>query len=81
MGSLRKADQVNFYKASIATSDAFFSCLAPVINIATQKLISGYSKSLHYNPHEPHTHVPNTDDIMRDEIGLLRAIVVKVRDF
>ncbi|KAJ7305436.1 hypothetical protein DFH08DRAFT_825124 [Mycena albidolilacea] len=37
------------------------------------------TKSLHYNPHEPHTHVPETDDIMRDEIGLLRAIAVKER--
>ncbi|KAF7346742.1 putative AC transposase [Mycena sanguinolenta] len=55
------------------------NCLAHVINIATQKLISSYSKSLHYNPNEPHAHVPDAHGIIRDEIGLLRAIAVKER--
>ncbi|KAJ7715225.1 hypothetical protein DFH07DRAFT_785644, partial [Mycena maculata] len=44
--------------------DPLESCLAHVINIAMQKLISSYSKTQHYNPHEPHAHVPDTDDIM-----------------
>ncbi len=50
------------------------SCLAHVINLATQMLISTYSKSLHFNPKQPDAHVPTT----RDEVGLVRAIIVKV---
>ena len=50
------------------------SCLAHVINLATQKLISTYSKSPHFNPKNPDAHVPAS----RDEVGLVRAIVVKV---
>lgn len=50
------------------------SCLAHVINLATQMLISTYSKSPHFDPKEPDAHVPTT----RDEVGLVRAIVVKV---
>jgi hypothetical protein len=53
------------------------SCLAHVINLATQKLISSYSKSPHFDPIKPDAHVPTT----RDEVGLVRAIVVKVRSF
>ena len=50
------------------------SCLAHVINLATQMLISTYSKSLHFDPNMPDAHVPTS----RDEVGLIRAIVVKV---
>ena len=50
------------------------SCLAHVINLATQMLISTYSKSLHYDPSQPDIHMPTS----RDEVGLVRAIVVKV---
>lgn len=50
------------------------SCLAHVINLATQTLISSYSKSPHFDPKEPDAHVPTS----RDEIGLVRAIAVKV---
>jgi hypothetical protein len=49
-----------------------------VINIATQKLISAYSKSPHFNVREPTSHIPDTSELMRDEIGLVRAIAVKV---
>ncbi|KAJ6487449.1 hypothetical protein C8R47DRAFT_1216224 [Mycena vitilis] len=49
------------------------------INIATQKLISAYSKSPHFNPREPNAHIPDTSVAMRDEIGLVRAITVKER--
>ena len=38
-------------------------------------LISTYSKSLHFDPTQPDAHVPTS----RDEVGLIRAIVVKVR--
>jgi hypothetical protein len=45
-----------------------------VINLATQLLISTYSKSPHFDPKKPDAHVPTC----RDEVGLVRAIVVKV---
>ena len=50
------------------------SCLAHVINLATQMLISTYSKSPHFDPKHPDAHTPTS----RDEVGLVRAIVVKV---
>jgi hypothetical protein len=50
------------------------SCLAHVINLATQALISTYSKSPHFDPKHPEAHVPTS----RDEVGLVRAIAVKV---
>jgi hypothetical protein len=37
-------------------------------------LISTYSKSPHFDPKQPDAHVPTS----RDEVGLVRAIVVKV---
>ncbi|KAJ7842092.1 hypothetical protein B0H14DRAFT_2781599, partial [Mycena olivaceomarginata] len=58
------------------------NCLAHVINLATQKLISTYSKASHFNTHDPNTHIPDTTHSLgqrRDEIGLLRAIAVKER--
>ncbi|KAJ7211844.1 hypothetical protein C8J57DRAFT_1256633 [Mycena rebaudengoi] len=58
------------------------NCLAHVINLATQKLISTYSKSAHFNTHDPNAHIPDTTcstQGLRDEIGLLRAIAVKER--
>ncbi|KAJ6607651.1 ribonuclease H-like domain-containing protein [Mycena sp. CBHHK59/15] len=48
-------------------------CLAHVINIVTQKLISAYSKSPHFNAHEPAAHIPDTSAEMCDEIGLERS--------
>jgi hypothetical protein len=56
----------------------FPSCLAHVINLATQALIKGYSNSEHYNPAKPNDHLPDTDALIRDEVGLVRAIAVKV---
>ncbi|KAJ7730047.1 hypothetical protein B0H14DRAFT_2640304 [Mycena olivaceomarginata] len=58
------------------------NCLAHVINLATQKLISTYSKASHFNIHDSNAHIPDTSlshDGIRDEIGLLRAIAVKER--
>ncbi|KAF8218905.1 hypothetical protein L208DRAFT_1345764 [Tricholoma matsutake] len=49
------------------------NCLAHVINLAMQMLISTYSKSPHFNPKQPDAHVPTS----HDEVGLVRAIVVK----
>jgi hypothetical protein len=52
----------------------FGSCLAHVINLATQALIGTYSKSPHFDPKNPEAHIPSS----RDEVGLIRAIAVKV---
>jgi hypothetical protein len=51
-----------------------YSCLAHVINLATQALIGMYSNSPHFNPKNPDSHIPTSCD----EVGLIRAIVVKV---
>ena len=49
-------------------------CLAYVIDLAMQMLILTYSKSPHYDPKQPDVHIP----VVHDEVGLVRAIVVKV---
>jgi hypothetical protein len=55
------------------------SCLAHIINLASQRLISTYSQSPHYAPYDPKAHEPDTSKATnRDEIGLVRAISVKV---
>ena len=55
------------------------SCLSHVINLGSQALISTYSKSPHYAPHDPKAHEPDTwNHGDHDEIGLIRAICVKV---
>jgi Na+-transporting methylmalonyl-CoA/oxaloacetate decarboxylase gamma subunit len=56
-------------------------CLAHIINLATQALISTRSKSKYYNPHDLEEHVPDVDAFERDEMGLVRAIAVKVSRF
>jgi hypothetical protein len=33
----------------------------------------------HYDPAKPDEHLPDTDALIRDEVGLVRAIAVKVR--
>ncbi|KAG6373594.1 hypothetical protein JVT61DRAFT_6243 [Boletus reticuloceps] len=55
-------------------------CMAHVINLATQALLAVHSKSKHFDPT-----TPNTDLLVmqhgfdRDEVGLVRTIVVKDR--
>ena len=51
------------------------SCLVHVINLATQALIAMYSKSPHFDPKNPEAHIPTSCD----EVGLVRAIVVKIQ--
>jgi hypothetical protein len=59
--------------------DSFISrCLAHVINLATQALLAAHSSAKHYDPAKPTDHEPDVDGYFRDEIGLVRAIVVKV---
>ena len=53
-------------------------CLAHVINLATQVLLAAHSPMKHYDPTKPMEHEPDVDRYLRDEIGLVRAIVVKV---
>jgi hypothetical protein len=54
-------------------------CLAHIINLATQALISTRSKAKYYNPHNVDEHTLDTDAWERDELGLVRAISVKER--
>lgn len=56
------------------------SCLAHVINLATQALISAYSKTPHFDPTTPddHLNIAGAQTAARDEVGLIRAIAVKV---
>ena len=57
----------------------FGSCLAHVINLGTQVLISTYSKAPHYARHDLQAHEPNaTQNSNRDEIRLVCSIFVKV---
>jgi hypothetical protein len=56
----------------------FVRCLAHVINLTTQALIKAYLKSKHYDPVQPNEHIPDTEALIRDEVGLVRAIAVKV---
>lgn len=63
-----------FYSLSLLLI-ALCSCLAHVINLATQVLISTYSKAPHFDPWNPEGHIPTS----HDEVGLVRAIAVKVR--
>jgi len=53
-------------------------CLAHIINLTTQALISTRSKAKYYNPHDVDEHLPDPTGEDRDEVGLVRAIVVKV---
>lgn len=55
------------------------SCLAHVINLATQALIASYSKSKYFDPANPEDHIPDLEaSVERDEVGLVRTITVKV---
>jgi hypothetical protein len=67
-------DQVGSHYLFIA-----YSCLSHAVNIGTQELISTYSKSPHYSPHDLNAHEPDVSSTGdRDEIGLVQAICIKV---
>ena len=56
-------------------------CLAHIINLATQALISMRSKSKYYDPSQDE-HPTDIDVIINhNEVGLVRAICVKVQYF
>ena len=63
----------------ISNDNGHYRCLAHIINLATQALISTRSKAKYYNPHSVDEHSPDFDAVDRDELGLVRAISVKVR--
>ena len=69
-------DQVSAVSFSYS-SLMLVSCLAHVINLATQALIGTYSKSPFYDPKAPNQTSEVGQDL-RDEVGLVRAISVKV---
>ena len=52
-------------------------CLAHIINLAMQALISTHSKSQHYNLEDPDADL-TSGDVGRDTVGLVQAICVKV---
>ncbi len=49
-------------------------CSSHSVNLGSQKFMRTYSKAPHYDPLNPDAHIP-TD---RDEVGIIRAITVKV---
>lgn len=63
------------------THTMYLRCLAHIINLATQTLISTKSKSKYYDPHSQDKHSPDIDGVVRDEVGLVRGICVKVSMF
>ena len=57
----------------------FSRCLAHIINLATQALIKTRSDAKYYSPHEEnHEDIHGGGGAERDELGLVRAICVKV---
>lgn len=56
-----------------------FRCLGHIINLATQALISTRSRSLYYSANNADLDVPDLGEVVRDELGLIRAITVKAR--
>ena len=64
--------------AIISNDNCHYRCLAHIINLATQALISTKSKAKYYNPHDIDEHSPDFGTVERDELGLVRAISVKV---
>ena len=54
-----------------------YSCLAHIINLATQALIATRSKAKYYSTTDEDAHIPDLTAHNRDEVGLVRAISVK----
>ena len=55
-----------------------FSCLAHIVNLATQALLAAHSKSKAYDPKEPNHDLVAKHGSQRDEVGLVWSICVKV---
>ena len=54
-----------------------YRCLAHIINLVMQVLISMWSKAKYYGPHNINNHTPCINAIEWDEPGLIHAISVK----
>ena len=54
-------------------------CLAHIINLATQALISTRSKAKYYDSSTQEAELSDIYADTRDEVGLIRAICIKVR--
>jgi hypothetical protein len=79
LGANRRSSTSHVIYRARKNANGLHSCLAHVINLATQVLISAYSRAPHYNPHDPKGHEVDTSQMAnRDEIGLVRTICVKV---
>lgn len=63
-------------------SDSLYSCLAHIINLATQAVLSTYSKTPHYNHNSMSPLEPTIDvldaQLMHNIVGLIQCIAVKV---
>ena len=76
----RQIRYVSFRLCSCGTHFTKYRCLAHIINLATQAVISTHSKSKFYNGNPEDDHLPeDVGGAERDEIGIVRAICVKVR--
>jgi hypothetical protein len=56
-------------------------CLAHLINLATQAVIKAHPKSKFYDPLKPDDHMLDASGFLRDTVGLVCAICVKVIDY
>ena len=71
---------VSFRLCSCGTQSTKYRCLAHIINLATQAVISTHSKSKFYNGNPDNDHLPeDVGGTERDEIGIVCVICVKVR--
>ena len=77
MLSIIKPGMFNYLQSLIL--NPFCRCLAHIIDLATQAVISTCSKSKYYSGDPEDNAVPEDETGDRDEIGVIRAICVKVR--
>lgn len=80
--STQKQIAFGVYKTFVSSSPLTRTvprCLAHIINLTTQALISTHSKSKHYNPAEPNADL--TVGYERDVVSLVRMISVKAIHF
>ncbi|KJA19651.1 hypothetical protein HYPSUDRAFT_56504 [Hypholoma sublateritium FD-334 SS-4] len=53
------------------------SCLAHIVNLATQVLLRTYSHAKHFSPEDESLHDMEVTGYIRDEVGLIQGITVK----
>ena len=75
----RQIRYVSFTLCSCGSQFTTYRCLAHIINLATQAVISTHSKSKFYDGNPEDNHLPeDVGGAERDEIGIVCAICVKV---